>query len=148
VLAAAGLRRLDRGDRISSSIAISDCVPAPGQGIIAIETRVGDAARAQVERINDLAAGLALRAERAVITTLGGGCQMPIGAHADVAAGQITLTAIVTSLDGHRVARADARGTAADPEAAGTRAAEQLLAGGADTILADVQRAQASVDHP
>jgi len=148
VLAAAGLRRLDRGDRISSSIAIADCVPAPGQGIIAIETRVGGAARAQVEQINDLAAGLALRAERAVITTLGGGCQMPIGAHADVAAGQITLTAIVTSLDGQRVARAESRGTAADPEAAGTRAAEQLLAGGADTILADVQRAQASVDHP
>ena len=148
VLAAAGLRRLDRGDRISASIAIADCVPAPGQGIIAIETRAGDPVRAHIERINDLPASLALRAERAVITRLGGGCQMPIGAHAAVVGDGITLTAIVTSLDGQQVARTQISGAASDPEAAGTRAAEQLLAGGADAILADVQRAQASVDRP
>jgi hydroxymethylbilane synthase len=148
VLAAAGLRRLDRGDRISSSLAIADCVPAPGQGIIAIETRIGDAARTLVERINDVPAGLALRAERAVITRLGGGCQMPIGAHAELTGGHITLTAIVTSLDGQRVARAETSGTADDPEAVGARAAEQLRAGGADAILAEVQTPQASVDHP
>jgi hydroxymethylbilane synthase len=144
VLAAAGLRRLGRGDRISSTVAIDACVPAPGQGIIAIETRVGDArVREQVARIDDPPAGLALRAERAVITRLGGGCQMPIGAHAAVSGVDITLTAVVTSLDGTRVARARARGPAHDPDGVGLTAAEQLLAGGADEILAEVQRGQA-----
>jgi hydroxymethylbilane synthase len=83
-----------------------------------------------------------------VIARLGGGCQMPIGAHAEVTAGHITLTAIVTSLDGRRVARVDTSGTATDPEAVGAQAAEQLRSGGADAILAEVHNAQTSVDHP
>jgi hydroxymethylbilane synthase len=141
VLAAAGLRRLERGDRISSTVPIDACVPAPGQGIIAIETRVGDVGiRERVARIDHPAASLALRAERTVIIRLGGGCQMPIGAHAAVTAVDITLTAVVISLDGTRVARAEVRGPAHDPEAVGVAAAGQLLARGADEILADVQR--------
>jgi hydroxymethylbilane synthase len=147
ILAAAGLRRLERGDRISTAIAVQDCVPAPGQGIIAIETRAGDAAtRRLTVSIDDSDAAVALRAERAVITRLGGGCQMPIGAHAAIDAGMITLTAIVTSLDGAQVARATVSAPAADPEAAGNAAAAELLARGADAILADVQRAQAQVE--
>jgi hydroxymethylbilane synthase len=147
VLAAAGLRRLDRGDRISSALAIDDCVPAPGQGIIAIETRSGGAAvRDHVRRINDPASSLALRAERAVIARLGGGCQMPIGAHAAIAGDAVTMTVIVTSLDGRQAVRATTTGLAAEPEAAGTAAATELLARGAGEILADVQRAQARVD--
>jgi hydroxymethylbilane synthase len=147
VLAAAGLRRLDRGDRISSSIAIDDCVPAPGQGIIAVETRAGDAAvRDSVRRIDDAVSAVALRAERAVITRLGGGCQMPIGAHAAVTANAITLTAIVTSLDGTRAVRSTITAPASDPDAAGAAAAAELLAGGAGDILADVQRTHVPVD--
>ncbi len=147
VLAAAGLRRLDRGDRISTALAIDDCVPAPGQGIIAIETRSGDAAvRDRVRRIDDSPSSLALRAERAVITRLGGGCQMPIGAHAAIAGDAVTMTVIVTSLDGRQAVRATTTGLAADPEAAGTAAATELLSRGAGEILADVQRAQATVD--
>jgi hydroxymethylbilane synthase len=147
VLAAAGLRRLDRGDRISSALAVDACVPAPGQGIIAIETRDDDPRVSdQVLRIDDPPAAVALRAERAVITRLGGGCQMPIGAFADLRDGRITLTAIVTSLDGTRAARVTVSGPAADPGAVGIDAANQLLARGAEAILADVQRAQASVE--
>ena len=146
VLAAAGLRRLDRGDRISSAIDVNDCVPAPGQGIIAIETRAGDiAVRDRMAAIDDAAAALALRAERAVVTRLGGGCQMPIGAYAEVTADTITLRCIVTSLDGSRVVRSTIAATAEDPEAAGAAAATELLARGAGDILSDVQRTQASV---
>lgn len=147
VLAAAGLRRLERGDRISSLLPVDACVPAPGQGIIAIETRMNDAhVSDRVMRIADPLSGIALRAERAVISRLGGGCQMPIGAYAQVTAADIMLTAIVCSLDGTRVARTEVRGAARNPEAAGENAAEQLLARGADAILADVQRAQAAVE--
>jgi hydroxymethylbilane synthase len=147
VLAAAGLRRLDRGDRISSFIAIYDCVPAPGQGIIAIETRAADAyTRELVGRVNDERAGLALRAERTVIEKLGGGCQMPIGAHADITGDALIMSAIVTSLDGQQSARAAVTGPPSDPEGAGTAAAAELLERGAGEILAAVQRAHAAVD--
>src|SRR5206468_8726303 len=81
VLAAAGLRRLGFESRISFRMPAGACVPAPGQGIVAVEIRDGDeAVRGAVERINDRDAAAALTAERAVVAALGGGCQTPIGA--------------------------------------------------------------------
>ena len=147
VLAAAGLRRLGHASRISAALPPDACIPAPGQGIIAVEIRSGDArVRALVERINDRMAAAALTAERAVVTSLGGGCQMPIGAYAAVAAGRIALHAVVLSLDGQRAARAEEAGPIADAEHVGTSAATRLLAGGAGEILAGVERARAAVE--
>jgi hydroxymethylbilane synthase len=147
VLAAAGLRRLERAARISTVLPPDACVPAPGQGIIAVEVRTGDErVRRAVAGIDDPLAAIALRAERAVVTRLGGGCQMPIGAYADVTADAVTLTGIVISVDGAQVARATATGSAANAEAVGINVAEQLLERGADEILADVQRAHAAVE--
>ena len=146
VLASAGLRRLDRADRISASLPVTACVPAPGQGIIAVEIRTGDGpAIDAVRRIDDPAAAAALDAERAVVVRLGGGCQMPLGAYADVDGTAMSLVAVVVSLDGARVARAEARGDVADRSRLAIAAADELLAGGADDILAEVQRAQAAV---
>jgi hydroxymethylbilane synthase len=81
VLAAAGLRRLGFADRISYALPAAACVPAPGQGIVAVEIR-GDDARTRefVSRLDDPAAGAALAAERALVEALGGGCQTPVGA--------------------------------------------------------------------
>jgi hydroxymethylbilane synthase len=147
VLAAAGLRRLGRGDRITAALQVDACVPAPGQGIIAIETRADDeAAIAAAARIADANATAALVAERAVITRLGGGCQMPIGAYADVRDRTLHMTAVVVSLDGARAAHASADGTIDDPEALGARVADRLRAEGAEDILADVTRAHAAVE--
>jgi hydroxymethylbilane synthase len=147
VLAAAGLRRLDRGNRISSALPVDACVPAPGQGIIAIELRADDTVvKDHVGRLDEPFASVALRAERAVVAKLGGGCQMPIGAYADVTADLLSVTAIVISPDGARVARAAVAGAPGDAETLGREAALQLLERGADTILADVERAQAAVD--
>jgi hydroxymethylbilane synthase len=147
VLAAAGLRRLGRGERITAALQIDACVPAPGQGIIAIETRAGDdAAIAAAARIADAGASAALAAERAVITQLGGGCQMPIGAYAELTGGDMRMTAVVVSLDGARAAHASASGSAADPEALGALVADRLRAEGAEDILADVTRAHAAVE--
>src|SRR5688500_5623697 len=85
VLAAAGLRRLGREARISVALSADACVPAPGQGIIAVEVRTGDGDVCDVvTHIDDPSAAAALTAERTVVTRLGGGCQMPIGAYADV----------------------------------------------------------------
>jgi hydroxymethylbilane synthase len=140
VLAAAGLNRLQFGSRITSLLPADRCVPAPGQGIIAIEVRQDDRAVADiVRRIDDATTAIALAAERAVVARLGGGCQMPIGAYARVANDSIDIDAIVISLDGARVARAAISSTTAHPEAAGIAAAERLLGEGADAILAEVQ---------
>jgi hydroxymethylbilane synthase len=99
-----------------------------------------------VETINDTAAAAALRAERAVVTRLGGGCQMPIGAYAVLSASGIALTAIVISVDGSRIARAEVRGPAVDAAVLGERAADDLLAGGARDILNEVDHARATVE--
>jgi hydroxymethylbilane synthase len=146
VLAAAGLARLDRRDRISAVLPVDACVPAPGQGIIAVEIRSADTALLDtVRRIDDEAAGRALTAERAVVERLGGGCQMPLGAYAEVSGGTMSLVAIVTSIDGARRAHARTQGRASDPAGLGAAAAERLLDAGGAQILDEVRRAQASV---
>jgi hydroxymethylbilane synthase len=141
VLAAAGLRRLGFGARISVSVPIDECVPAPGQGIIAIEIRTDDAAtREAVARVNNDDASHALAAERALVTALGGGCQMPIGGLAvPVGAGELELHAIVASLDGTRIIRYKGMGTRADAAALGRQVGEQLLQQGAADILREAR---------
>ncbi|MCU1382846.1 MAG: Porphobilinogen deaminase [Acidobacteria bacterium] len=144
VLAAAGLNRLGFAARISLSIPAAACVPAPGQGIVAIEIRDGDSRAADaVAPINDEAAYDALAAERALLATLGGGCQTPVGALASIAAdGALEMIAAVIALDGRRVIRGRASAPRGDAESLGRRVAVQLIADGAGEILAEAQRAQ------
>lgn len=144
VLAAAGLRRLGFQSRISFTLPATLCVPAPGQGIIAIEIRAGDeAVAASVSSITDAAAWAALTAERALVEALGGGCQTPIGALASPdGADGLDMLATVVSLDGSRVVYASARGTGSGAAALGARVAAQLLNDGAGEILEEVRRGQ------
>jgi hydroxymethylbilane synthase len=143
VLAAAGLRRLGFGHRISLALAPDACVPAPGQGIVAIEIREGDRQVAEaVARISDPAAAAALEAERALVQALGGGCQTPVGALAtEVAGGELELTAAVVAVDGSRVVRGRERAPRAEAAALGARVGARLLRDGADDILAEAARA-------
>src|SRR5204863_6325106 len=114
VLAAAGLKRLNHEWRITAVLPPDVCVPAPGQGIIAVEIRMADdRVRERVALITDSAAEAALAAERALVTRLGGGCQMPIGAYASEGGSELRMIAIVVSVDGSRAARAEARGPSA-----------------------------------
>jgi hydroxymethylbilane synthase len=147
VLAAAGLRRLGFGSRISFALPPEACVPAPGQGIVAVEIREDDTrVQTAVARIDDANAGAALIAERALVSALGGGCQTPIGALARLAAGdRLELTAVVVSLDGGSAVRANASGARANAAAIGAEAAAQLLQCGAAEILADAQRTSGAV---
>ena len=147
VLASAGLIRLEHRERISTVLPAAACVPAPGQGIIAVEVRSNDQrVTGAVAAIDDGPSRTALDAERAVVTSLGGGCQMPIGAHAEVAGGDIVLTAVVLSLDGARAIRTESRGPMTKPRQVGTAAANDLRSQGAEGILAEVQRAHAAVE--
>jgi hydroxymethylbilane synthase len=143
VLAAAGLNRLGFSSRISLSVPADACVPAPGQGIVAIEIRSVDArARDAVALIGDAAAGDALAAERALVAALGGGCQTPVGALASVDGDAIDLIAVVVALDGTRIVRGRDRAPRADAAALGRRVGRQLIADGAADILAEAQRIQ------
>jgi hydroxymethylbilane synthase len=142
VLACAGLRRLGLEARISAALPVERCVPAPGQGIVVVETREGDAGlSALLRRIHDEAAGVALAAERALVAALGGDCQIPLGGLARLNGAGIEIDAIVCSLDGRTVIRRQTRGSAAHPERVGMRLADELAAAGATDILEDVRRA-------
>lgn len=141
VLAAAGLRRLGLGDRISALLPFEVCIPAPGQGTIAIESREDDSAtRRAVEALNDEDTAVALEAERALVGALGGGCQLPLGGIALATAdGQLELSAVVISPDASRILRRSALGETTVPYALGTRVAKMLLADGAGEILDEVR---------
>jgi len=148
VLAAAGLRRLGFASRISFAIPAEACIPAPGQGIVAVEIRESDQrTRDAVALIDDRMAGAALVAERAVVAALGGGCQTPIGALASPGAGDtLELVAAVIALDGSRAVHGRASGRREDAAAIGARVGAELIAEGAAEILADVRRVQGAVE--
>ncbi len=147
VLAAAGLRRLGFADRISAAIPTDQCVPAPGQGIIALEIRSDDNSSREAARlVHDRTAGAALDAERAVVAALGGGCQLPLGAVAVARAETLELHAVVCSPDGARVLRAHEVGTVYNPSAVGRQVADRLAAAGAAEILDGVRRQNGPVE--
>ena len=148
VLAAAGLHRLGFANRISFAVPPAASVPAPGQGIVAVECRADDErVREIASRIDDPAAGVALEGERALVEALGGGCQTPVGALITALDDDtIELVAAVIALDGSKAIRA--QGTAPRHEATllGRTVAQDLLSQGADEILADARRVQGAVD--
>jgi hydroxymethylbilane synthase len=136
VLACAGLRRLGLADRISQPLPVDGCVPAPGQGVIAIEVREDDAhARVVVAALNDAPSRSALAAEQAVVAALGGGCHLPLGAFAQVTDGRIHVRAVAASLDGTRTVHAHATGAEADAAGTGARVAQDLASRGAMELL-------------
>lgn len=140
VLAAAGLRRLDRGGRISLALPPELCVPAPGQGVVAIQCHDDDGeVAALLASITDHEAHVALDAERALVAALGGGCQLPLGGFCRVNGDDLELIAVVTALDSDAEVRAIGFGSSHDPVELGRRLADRLLEDGADAILEAVR---------
>jgi hydroxymethylbilane synthase len=136
VLAAAGVHRLGFQARITEYFSPDAMCPAVGQGALAIEIRQGDERTERAVRpLDHVPTHQAVRAERALLRYLGGGCQVPIAAHAVAAGGQLNLVGLVASLDGSLVKRAVAAGTIEDPEGLGVRVATHLLQQGARAIL-------------
>lgn len=141
VLAVAGLKRLGLESNITEYLPTDMLIPAVGQGALAIEVRTTDAAtRRLVRLINHPATRQAVTAERAVLATLGGGCQVPLGAHATVEPDGATLrlVAVVASLDGQRLVRIERTGDTRRPVALGRLVARDLLRQGARDILAAI----------
>ena len=139
ILAAAGLERLGHGDRIKAIIPSDVCLPAVGQGALAIECRTDDAeVRQMLDFLNDQPTVYATAAERAFLGLLEGGCQVPIGVHADVNGEQIKIEAIIAALDGSTVLRDTIKGAAVDAVALGQKLGKKMLANGGQKILAAI----------
>lgn len=137
VLAAAGLNRLGLKNRITNLIDPEDMLPAVGQGALAIETRAEDQQiRKLVELIDHAPTRLACEGERALLRTLGGGCQLPIAAHGVMKGRDLHLQGLVASVDGTQLIRDRISGAADDAESLGKALAERLLHLGADDLLA------------
>ena len=139
VLAAAGLKRLGLGARIRAYLEPEQSLPAAGQGALGIECRADRKdVVALVAALADPATAACVRAERAVSRALGGNCALPLAAFARVNGSQLKLAALVASVDGKRIARAECEGALAAPESLGERAADLLREHGAVEILAGI----------
>ncbi|CAM3907672.1 hydroxymethylbilane synthase [Geobacillus sp. FSL K6-0789] len=140
VLAAAGLARMGWGDDVISDYLPFDvCVPAVGQGALAVECREDDdELRQWLSRLNDEQTERAVRAERAFLQQMEGGCQVPIAGYAEVKEGTVRLTALVASPDGKEMYKEIVTG--ADPEAVGRQAAAVLIEQGAKALIERVKQ--------
>jgi hydroxymethylbilane synthase len=136
VLAAAGLRRLGWEHRITELFDPGIMCPAVGQGALAVETRDdGGHAFQIVEQLENVETRARVTAERAVLASLGGGCQAPMGAHAFVTSETLCILALIVSPDGEKVVRKEAQGPVAQAAALGQALGEKLLAAGGKQIL-------------
>ena len=137
ILASAGLRRLGFAARIGAAIETDEMLPAVSQGALGVETRTDDAqTNALVSRLDHAPTRAAVLAERALLRSLGGGCQIPIAAHATLEGERLRLDGLVASLDGGEVMRDRFEGDARDAAAVGEALAVRMLGRGAATILA------------
>jgi hydroxymethylbilane synthase len=139
VLAAAGLNRLGFAGQISEYLSTDICVPAIGQGALGIESRIDDGAiNDMIDFFNHPATAWAVRAERALLRRLEGGCQVPIAAFATVEGARLTLNGLVASVDGQEFLKKRAEGPALEAEKIGISLADDLLIRGAGKILNEV----------
>ncbi|HUM05027.1 MAG TPA: hydroxymethylbilane synthase [Terriglobales bacterium] len=137
VLAAAGLNRLGKTQLVRQTIATEIMTPAAGQGALGIEIRRGDhATRSHLAFLDDVEARATTTCERALLNKLGGGCQVPIGAFAEVEKGRIRLNALVAHPDGTKILRETREDS--DPIRLGDETGQILLNRGGDAILEEV----------
>ena len=139
ILAVAGLKRLGFHDRITEILPREICLPAVGQGALAIEARADDEATLSlIAFLDDAATRTAARAERAFLARVEGGCQVPVGVYAEAADEALEMEAVIASIDGERLYRKKKAGSALDAEKIGRALAEELLAMGGKEILQEL----------
>jgi len=139
ILAAAGLARLGLSARVTELFEPAVMLPAVGQGALGLECRIEDGPTNElVSRINDQKSLTEIRAERAFLARLDGGCQVPIAALARLEEGRLSLEGLVAGLGGEPLIRRRITGPAPEAEELGRRLAEEILAQGGAAILAEV----------
>jgi len=136
VMAAAGLKRIGRQERIAEYISNEICLSAAGQGALGLESREDDPIREQLSFLHDPVSFAEVSAERSFLKRLGGGCHVPVGARAIAEGGTLTLVGVVASPDGSCLYRGETSGTVVDARELGWELGERLLSQGARAILA------------
>lgn len=140
VLAAAGLKRLEMAEHVSHYLDPTVFLPAPGQGVVAVQIRSDDEeTRSRVAELDAAETAAAAVAERSFLARLGGGCLLPVGAYATVEGGALTLRGALASVEGEEWRRSETRGGSGDAESLGRALADELLADGGREILAGVR---------
>ena len=136
VLAAVGLKRLGLSERVTQHLDPTEVLPAIGQGALGLEVREDKHEIIEIlSFLNHKPTEFAVRAERAFLRRLEGGCQVPIAAHANFCEEKLKLVGMVADLDGSSLVKGEAQGDAEDAEEIGTGLAEDLLERGAEKIL-------------
>jgi len=139
VLAAAGLKRLGLAELITDIILPEICLPAVGQGALAIEARVGDAAVLELLAfLNDAESVQNSTAERAFLAAVEGGCQVPVGVYAQTKENQLHVEAVIASVDGKRLIRDSITGSGVDADKLGSALAKRLLDAGGRQIMQEL----------
>ena len=140
VLAAAGLVRLGWAEQVTEYLPVTVCLPAIGQGALAVEGRQDDLfVRELLSPLDHGPTRVCVQAERGFLHRLQGGCQVPIGGHARLTDDGVLLEGLIASTDGHRLVRGAMEGSRTEAEAIGVRLAEQLLMQGGGAILRDME---------
>lgn len=143
ILAKAGVTRLGWADRIAETLATDRMLPAVGQGALGIEIRSGDGRTGRyVSALADGAATISTLGERALLRTLEGGCQVPIGAHGRVEKDVFILDAVIASLDGKQLYRGRVSGATAASESLGVELARTLLKSGGKAVLEQIRNTE------
>lgn len=148
ILAAAGLKRLEAPQHIAFYLDAPEWLPAAGQGAIAVQGREGSEALGVLQSLDDADTSVAVRAERAFLAALGGGCQVPVGALAIADLGGLVLHGLVADVRGRRVVRGSGAVDAAHPEQAGHALALELRSKGADAVLEEVRKSVGRIPSP
>ncbi|HEY2028200.1 MAG TPA: hydroxymethylbilane synthase [Myxococcales bacterium] len=148
VLALAGLRRLGLDSQVTEVLSVELSLPAAGQGALAIETLRGSPAEDATARLNLPESAVCVRAERAVLARLGGGCTVPVAAFAVREGNALWLRAALGGPDGASVRLLKAEGRGEDPEALGTQVAESLLSQGGLSLLEAARAAAPGLPAP
>ncbi len=142
VLAAAGVKRLGLESSITSFLPLDRVLPAVAQGAVAVQTRQGDeAVLGWIRQLDDADTRQATTSERSLLNRLEGGCQVPVGALAGVEGKELTLRAVIISLDGSRAVEGARSGPVQQSESIGRGLADELLAEGGDSILDEIRAA-------
>jgi hydroxymethylbilane synthase len=139
IVAAAGVLRMGEEHRIAEYLDYDLCLPPMGQGTLAVECRKEDPEINEIiKTLNDPEVSRIVRAERAFLARLEGGCQVPVGAYGELLDGTLRLRGLIASPDGKDLIRDEASGNPDEPESLGRKLAERLLRAGGEAILKDI----------